>query len=840
MNNLLIPKDMINLKKEIKDVRNRLINYSLIALLVLASPIFIVSVIQIFISEQYFSIHFLEFGFIALVFVLRHKLSTSLKANIVASLYVLAGILGVYFFGISGGYFLSVIGIALITLFYGKRLGIIYSIIAIISFVVIQSLYFEGYIVRQIDFNLFNESLNNWISAFFTLVITSFILILSISIFHDYLTLLIKNLDTNNDKLLTLNNAYENALHQVSDSETKYKKVFQSLYEAVIVSDEEGNVIDCNDSAIRLFGFNRESFLSINLHNDDIKFLYPDLTPIPKSESPGKKSLDSGLSYRNVVTGFESSEGLKWLNINSELFNIKGYGVYLTIHDITQEKIKTEELRIFNQYFSTFLNNISDIIYFVDKEGKVIFCSQSFANLNSKSSWKSLVGKYVKDILPMGYVEQYIEGDKRISSTGESIIGKIVKHIGFNGSDIYIQTSKWPIRNNENEVIGIIGISRDITEFVEEKNNLQKKTNMINLLLNSTAEGIYGIDLDGNCTFVNNACLKILGYSSEDEFLGKNTHNLIHHSYKDGSKMHNENCTIRLAIKEGKGVSCDDDVFWKKDNTSIPVEYYSYPQIVDEKVVGCVVTFIDITNRKENEKKLINYNHELKRLNNDKDNFIKILAHDIKNPLNAIMGFSEFILTNYDDIDDETIKEYCSIINESSLKTFELMEEILLWLKVQSGKLKANPMELELYQITERISQTFIPMTQNKLITIENNIPRDLFIKADINMTRTIIRNLISNAIKYSLVGGKIIINSEKKENETIIFVQDFGIGMSEKEVEGIFLYYNNQSKEGTMGEKGTGFGLLICNELVIKQRGKIWVESQEGKGSKFIFSLPN
>ncbi|MFA7133119.1 MAG: ATP-binding protein, partial [Bacteroidales bacterium] len=76
--------------------------------------------------------------------------------------------------------------------------------------------------------------------------------------------------------------------------------------------------------------------------------------------------------------------------------------------------------------------------------------------------------------------------------------------------------------------------------------------------------------------------------------------------------------------------------------------------------------------------------------------------------------------------------------------------------------------------------------------------------------------------------------------NETIIFVQDFGIGMSEKEVEGIFLYYNNQSKEGTMGEKGTGFGLLICNELVIKQRGKIWVESQEGKGSKFIFSLPN
>ncbi|HBN04581.1 MAG TPA: PAS domain-containing sensor histidine kinase, partial [Bacteroidales bacterium] len=132
------------------------------------------------------------------------------------------------------------------------------------------------------------------------------------------------------------------------------------------------------------------------------------------------------------------------------------------------------------------------------------------------------------------------------------------------------------------------------------------------------------------------------------------------------------------------------------------------------------------------------------------------------------------------------------------------------------------------------------PIAQNKLITIENKIPSDLIINADINMTKTIIRNLISNAIKYSKVGGKIIINSEKKDNETIIYVEDFGVGMSEKEVDDIFLPNNTQSKEGTMGEKGTGFGLLICNELVLKQNGKIWIESEEGKGSKFIFSLPN
>ncbi|HBN04576.1 MAG TPA: hypothetical protein DD434_02130, partial [Bacteroidales bacterium] len=257
---------MINLKNEIKNVKNRLINYSLLALLVLATPIFIVSLMYSFKVSHTFSIHFIEFGAIAIIFLFRNKINTFVKANIVSSLFVLAGILGVYFFGISGGYFLSVIGVALITLFYGKRLGVIYSIIAILSFIIIQSLYYEGYIIRDIDFNAFNESLNNWISAFFTLVVTSFILIFSISIFYDYVSILFNKLETNNDQLNNLNHAYQNVLQQVEDSKTKYMKIFQSLSEAVIVSDEEGNVIDCNDAAIKLFGFSREFFLSINLH----------------------------------------------------------------------------------------------------------------------------------------------------------------------------------------------------------------------------------------------------------------------------------------------------------------------------------------------------------------------------------------------------------------------------------------------------------------------------------------------------------------------------------------------------------------------------------------------
>ncbi|HBN04577.1 MAG TPA: hypothetical protein DD434_02135, partial [Bacteroidales bacterium] len=189
---------------------------------------------------------------------------------------------------------------------------------------------------------------------------------------------------------------------------------------------------------------------------------------MPKAECPGKKSLDTGLPYKNIEIGFQTNDGIKWIIINSELFNIKGYGVYLTLHDITQDKKKTEELRIFNQYFSTFLNNISDYIYFIDKEEKVLFCSQSFALLNRKTTWKNLVGEVVTDILPAGTIDEYIKDDAVIKSTGESIIGKIIRHVNSKGKNIYLQTSKWPIFNDKDEVIGIIGISRDISELAEE------------------------------------------------------------------------------------------------------------------------------------------------------------------------------------------------------------------------------------------------------------------------------------------------------------------------------------------------------------------------------------
>ena len=158
------------------------------------------------------------------------------------------------------------------------------------------------------------------------------------------------------------------------------------------------------------------------------------------------------------------------------------------------------------------------------------------------------------------------------------------------------------------------GIAANIGEALLRKaaeDALKKSEEQMRLLLNSTAEAIYGIDLQGNCTFANPACLRMLGYADMEQLLGMNMHYLIHHSYSNGSPMAVEVCKICQAFREGKGVHVDDEVLWRADGNSFPAEYYSYPQIVDGEVSGAVVTFIDITERKRTEEALKKYSHDL-------------------------------------------------------------------------------------------------------------------------------------------------------------------------------------------------------------------------------------
>lgn len=832
---------MDNIKNEVNKIREKLIDHSITTLMILAIPAvaFLVMNVIKFGWHPNYILHLIEFIIVSLLFLFHKKIPTIFKAHILTSFFIVAGFLGNLFFSLSGGHFLCLIGIALITLFYGKKNGIIYSLISFSGYILIAVLNNYGIIQRNIDFNQFNNSFNAWIIGIFVLTLIAIILIISISYFYNYFISLITDLNKKNNEMAILNKDYQIALKKIEDSEIKYKSIFQTLEEGIVITDDKGKIIDCNSASENLLGANKEILLNINILEQDWGFIRPDFSIMPFEECPGKISFNRGTHVSKVELGLIKGDGIKWFIVSSAPLEIEGYGVFNTFTDITNRKQEEERNAIFNRNFEAFLEHITDFVYFKDINSKILFCSQSTADLTEHKKWQDIIGKNDSEIFPSETAKMYLEEDKFVIENGKQLLGKIDLFYDKNGEKGYIQTNKWPLFDEKNNVVGIFGISRDITEQLKEQELLKEREEKISLLLNSTAEGIYGVDLNSNCTFANKSCVEILGYNSEEDFLGKNMHHLIHHSYEDKTCMDAESCKIFKAISKGKSVHADDEVFWGKDGTCFPVEYYSYPQIKNGEIVGNVITFTNITERKAIEEQLFKYAKDLKALNSDKDKFIRILAHDLKSPFTSLIGFSELLLNNLDNLDMDTIKEYISIINETSSKTFSLLEEILLWLNTQYGNLKFEPSKIELQELVSNITSDLKLSSESKEISLASNISKKIYANADTNMLRTILRNLISNSIKFTNYKGEICINAETTNNEIIITVSDNGIGISEDNIKTLFDSLQLNSRIGTGGEKGTGLGLTICKEFVEKHGGKIWVESQVGVGSNFKFTIP-
>jgi PAS domain S-box-containing protein len=257
-----------------------------------------------------------------------------------------------------------------------------------------------------------------------------------------------------------------------------------------------------------------------------------------------------------------------------------------------------------------------------------------------------------------------------------------------------------------------------------------------------------------------------------------------------------------------------------------------------EQEVTAVVR--DITEQKETEETIKYQNSELHKLNADKDRFIQILAHDLKSPFTALVGFSDLLSKNLHEYTLDKTAMMVSSINETSKNTLNLLEDILLWARAQSGQLQFNPIEIQFNDIFDIVNDISKQIANNKKITIKNESKENITINGDLNMLSTILRNLVSNAIKFTHEKGEIKIYAEQNSNEIVITVADNGTGISPEIKEKLFDITEKITTEGTSKESGTGLGLVLCADLIEKHGGEIWVESEVGKGSKFSFTIPN
>jgi signal transduction histidine kinase len=251
------------------------------------------------------------------------------------------------------------------------------------------------------------------------------------------------------------------------------------------------------------------------------------------------------------------------------------------------------------------------------------------------------------------------------------------------------------------------------------------------------------------------------------------------------------------------------------------------------------VYITEITERKEAGLLLEKQAAELQKLNLTKDKFFSIIAHDLKSPFNAIMGFSELMLVNYDDLDDEIFIKGLKTMESAASHAYKLVENLLIWSKNQSKGKEFNPEWLDLNEHIHDSIKISEGAILNKELHVSFNPKKECSIFADRNMIDLVIRNLISNAIKFTNKKGKISVKVVVNKEEVSVSVSDNGVGIPENKLKTIFEIDKHKNTLGTENEQGTGLGLILCKDFIENHKGKIWVESTQGKGSKFTFTLP-
>ena len=244
--------------------------------------------------------------------------------------------------------------------------------------------------------------------------------------------------------------------------------------------------------------------------------------------------------------------------------------------------------------------------------------------------------------------------------------------------------------------------------------------------------------------------------------------------------------------------------------------------------------------RVETHLNLYNQKKELQRINAEKDRFFSIIAHDLRGPFSSFLGVTQLLDEKLSELTKEDIQDFAASMRISATNLFSLLENLLQWAKINQGLIPFEPSNMLLFKIAEESIVNVQEPAKNKGIEIVNNIGDGVEVYADKNMLQTVIRNLVSNAIKFTPKGGKISINAKACEDKTAeISVKDSGIGMNRSMVDNLFRLDVRTNRPGTEGEASTGLGLILCKDFIEKQGGKIWVESEEGKGSVFYFTIP-
>ncbi|MEF8810596.1 MAG: PAS domain-containing sensor histidine kinase [Bacteroidales bacterium] len=617
---------------------------------------------------------------------------------------------------------------------------------------------------------------------------------------------------------------------ELEASEKYYQNIYHNIPVMLHSIDSEGKIIEVSNHWLETTGYQR--YEVINRPSTD--FLTEDSKQYAKNVAlPDffRKGYAKNVPYQLVKKNGEIMDVLlSAISEHDESGNfLRSIAVF---HDITERKKAETSLRESEERYRTIVENTNDALIIHDFKGTITFANDNACQLLGYSREELL--KTGLELIHSPNARPSIERFIKNEAWEEQIL---LETELISKQDLIIPveiSSKIISYKDEGEIQTFI---RDITKRKQAEQALRESEEMFRTFVNHSSDGIRMADENGKIIFVNKAHEKITGYR-EDEVVGQTIWDfmflLVPEARKNQEKyegikkgltdvikgradyLFDQPYVINAQTRKGHSIYIQDIVF--KIETS------------HGKRFGAILR--DITQLKKQEE-------ELRELNATKDKLFSIIAHDLRNPFNSILGFSELALKNIKNRNFDNLERYCETVYQSARHSFDLLNNLLHWSRVQRGKMDFQPETLDMSSLLDKITELMKANLGEKNIAFSKTVEPDLAVYADRFMLETILRNLLSNAIKFTHNQGSIDIKAYREEKQTVVSVQDTGVGMPQETADKLFYIENTFSTPGTNKEKGNGLGLILCKEFVEQHGGKIWVESEVSRGSTFSFTIP-
>lgn len=642
-----------------------------------------------------------------------------------------------------------------------------------------------------------------------------------------------------NEELHAVNDDLEARLKEIdilnkelNFSKTKYETLVNNIPGIVFRCriDKEWTMEYISDEVELLTGYKASDFILSNtrsytsiIHPDDITLV----------ERAIEENVEQSNSYSIEYRIINSKGEILWVFERGQMFT-KGKKKLLNgvIIDISDKKEVEEKLEQERKFSTNIIKGTPSIICGINTDGTTNYINPAGEQITGYKS-EELIGKNWWKVFYPG--DEYRQVEKLFKEFEKGDVKNYEMTLTTkNGKKRTVTWNSINHYDEEGNILEVIGFGNDITEQNKAYQALQESEELYQRLVNNQGEGIGIVDLNETFTFANPAAHKIFGVPA-GSLIGQNLNDFLTDEFilpiQDQTNNRRKGMTSSYEIE-----------IMRPDKTIRCILVTASPEYnKNQEVIGVFAVFRDITERKNAEEILFKSEKELRKLNAQKDKFFSIIAHDLRSPVSNFVQVSELLTMNYEHMPDDKMSLLFNDMNTLANNTFKLLDNLLMWSRSQLGHINVAMQDVKVYNIVEDVRSLYNENIKDKELKLVNKIPNTLKIKTDYNITHTVIRNLINNAIKFTPSGGNIVVQISSLKSATknpTISVKDSGIGIPKDKISRLFDLDDDYTTLGTEKEKGTGLGLILCKELIEKTGGNIWVESKIDKGTTFYFTL--